>query len=218
MAAVPLASANYQAYNLSDWLAFSSADNQLQGYPPTAGLYQFDVTCQGVTTTYLIDSQPPSPQITSPAQATGSAGQPFSYQITASQTADPYDVAGLPDGLQVNAGGLISGTPAYGGTNTVPNSNQALLPYGAQVDPDSFYLYRQRKNGTGTPGTDYTVEGITYLVEAAASLDGPWHQGQGSVEFVGRFDNGDGTKSVLMRVTQTGALRFVRLRLRVNGP
>jgi cyclophilin family peptidyl-prolyl cis-trans isomerase len=54
----------------------------------------------------------PVPVITSPSGATGTAGSPFSYQITATDTPNSYSVTGgaLPAGLSLNAStGLISG-------------------------------------------------------------------------------------------------------------
>ena len=58
-----------------------------------------------------------TPVITSATSASGIAGSAFSYQITASNSPTSYGATGLPPGLTVNTStGLISGTPASGGT------------------------------------------------------------------------------------------------------
>jgi hypothetical protein len=54
-----------------------------------------------------------TPAITSPASAQGTVGQPFTYQITATNNPTSYGMGGtLPAGLSLDYGtGLISGTP-----------------------------------------------------------------------------------------------------------
>ena len=52
------------------------------------------------------------PVITSPTSATGTQGQLFTYQITATGNPTSFGASGLPGGLSVNASsGVISGTP-----------------------------------------------------------------------------------------------------------
>lgn len=61
-----------------------------------------------------------SPAITSPGTASGSAGKPFSYQITATNSPTSYSAVPLPSGLSLNAtSGRISGTPTTPGTTSV---------------------------------------------------------------------------------------------------
>jgi len=58
---------------------------------------------------------PPAPAVASGA-ATGTVGQPFNYQIVATNSPTSYSAAGLPAGLAVNnATGAISGTPTTAG-------------------------------------------------------------------------------------------------------
>ena len=60
-----------------------------------------------------------APAITSALAAAGQVGAAFSYQITASNSPTSYGAAGLPAGLSVNAGGLISGTPTAAAVSSV---------------------------------------------------------------------------------------------------
>jgi len=60
------------------------------------------------------------PVITSTNTTNGTAGQVFSYQITATNSPTSYDASNLPTGLSVNnSNGLVSGIPQTPGTNTV---------------------------------------------------------------------------------------------------
>ena len=67
-------------------------------------------------------SAPPTPVITSSLVASGTGGQAFSYQITASNVPTTFNATGLPAGLTVNAAGLISGTPTVSGSFMIPIS------------------------------------------------------------------------------------------------
>ena len=63
---------------------------------------------------------PPAPNVTSAPTASAQVGQPFNYQIMASNSPTSYSASGLPAGLSVNATtGLISGVPTQSGTFSV---------------------------------------------------------------------------------------------------
>jgi hypothetical protein len=60
------------------------------------------------------------PVISIPLTATGTVGQPFSFQIQASNNPTSYSAEGLPTGIQVDtASGLITGTPTVAGVSAV---------------------------------------------------------------------------------------------------
>ena len=58
----------------------------------------------------------PTPVITSATNVSGQVGQPFSYQIAATNSPDTFDAVNLPAGLSIDDSGLISGTPQQAGT------------------------------------------------------------------------------------------------------
>ena len=95
-----------------------------------------------------------TPVITSAATASGTGGQAFSYQITASNLPSSFGVTGtLPTGVTVNpTTGLISGTPTQSGTFnvTVTATNAA---------------------GTGSQGLTITI-GLAIPVTSSASASG----------------------------------------------
>jgi hypothetical protein len=96
---------------------------------PTGG-FIFQITPDGAKTTFATGGQPNycvfetgllappgSPVITSPLSATTTVNQPFTYQITATNTPTSFDATGLPAGLSVDTDtGLINGTPTAVGT------------------------------------------------------------------------------------------------------
>ena len=74
----------------------------------------------GATTTTrtasVIIAAPPAPVVSSANTASGTGGQAFSYQITATNTPTSFGASGLPAGVAVNTGnGLISGSPTVSG-------------------------------------------------------------------------------------------------------
>jgi hypothetical protein len=65
-------------------------------------------------------TQQSPPVITSATSATATEGQPFTYQIVASNGPTSYGAAGLPAGFTVDpAGGIVSGTWNATGANTL---------------------------------------------------------------------------------------------------
>jgi len=90
----------------------------------------FQITPQGDKTTFANTGKPNfvvfetgvllPPVITSATSVTTVIGQPFSYQITATNSPTSYDATGLPTGLTIDTtSGLISGTPTVVGSFSI---------------------------------------------------------------------------------------------------
>ncbi|MBC8010345.1 MAG: Ig-like domain-containing protein [Burkholderiales bacterium] len=94
-----------------------------------------------LTTTTPVTVLDVAPIITSAANVTGTVGQTFSHQLTASQVAQSFSSATLPSGLMLNPQtGLITGTP------TMQGANSALISVG-------------NTNGKSTKQVDFRISG-----------------------------------------------------------
>ena len=109
----------------------------------------FDVTLTATNATGLFDTQhliitinplPPPPSINSPLTASGQAGSPFTYLITATasatQTPLTFGTSALPPGLSLN-GANISGTPTQAGVFNVTLSATDVLGQTGTTAPAS---------------------------------------------------------------------------------
>jgi uncharacterized delta-60 repeat protein len=119
---------SFNATPLPLGLTVNTATGLISGTPSAAGTFMvtLSATNGGGTGTALLTltinpaPPPPPPVITSGGSASGIVGQPFSYQITATNNPTSFDASGLPLGLTRNTStGLISGTPSQEGTFTV---------------------------------------------------------------------------------------------------
>lgn len=99
----------------------------ISGTPLVTSTQVFNVTVSatnavgtGTRAVAITITLPPS-AVNSPATASGSTGNPFSYTITGTNNPTSFTLTGtLPAGLTFNAGtGTISGTPTASGTSTV---------------------------------------------------------------------------------------------------
>lgn len=114
---------SYSASGLPPGLALSTSTGLISGTtsaPP--GAYPILLGAangNGVTSAPFSIVVENAPAITSALSATAREGQPFTYQITATNSPTTLSAGGLPAGLSVDASGLISGTPTASGPFTV---------------------------------------------------------------------------------------------------
>lgn len=105
-------------------------DWQLKSYPLPAGrhtvrwTYQKDSSVAALTDTAWVDAVSLStvdtvPVINSPLAVSAYIGRNFRYQIAATNTPTSFTAANLPQGLTLNAGGLITGVPTSSGMASV---------------------------------------------------------------------------------------------------
>jgi hypothetical protein len=145
----------------------------------------------------------PAPVITSVATASGTAGQPFSYAITASNAPTAFAASGLPGGLSVNsATGVISGSPTGSGSWSVAISASNAGGTGSAVLAISIApapVAQQPYGGAGRAipgiieGEDFDLggEGVAYHDVDAANNGGAYRAGVG-VDIEATGDAGGG--------------------------
>lgn len=115
----------YGASGLPPGLTVDPASGLISGTPTTPGTYLVTLTAynaggSAASVTLRIQIQVGAPVLTSAASAAGRVGQPFSFQLTATNAPASFAATGLPDGLGLDAAsGLISGTPGTPGTFAV---------------------------------------------------------------------------------------------------
>jgi hypothetical protein len=168
---------NYNATGLPPGLTVNRNTGLISGTP--TGVSTSSVTISAInangsgqaTLTLAINGVPPAPVITSALAATGTVGQAFSYQITASGSPTNYNATGLPAGLNVNRNtGVISGTPTTNGVTAVTisaiNSNgtgQATLTLTINAAP-SAPVITSATTANGTIG-----QAFSYQITASGS-------------------------------------------------
>ena len=120
-AAVTPAVTSFNISGLPAGLTADTTSGALAGTPTTVGTYAVSLSANNATGTGPVSVLTLTigirPAVTSLATATGTAGTPFTYSITADNgPITAYAATGLPGGLTVNAGtGVISGTPTAAG-------------------------------------------------------------------------------------------------------
>lgn len=125
---------------LPSGLSINTANGVISGTPTNIGVSDITISATssfGTGTRQLRlttqEAPPPPPVITSAATASGTQGQPFTYQITASGNPTSFGSTGLPSGLSLDPNtGLISGTPSSTGTSNITLSATSAFGTGTQ--------------------------------------------------------------------------------------
>ena len=114
--------ASYSALGLPQGLSVNPSTGLISGTVLTNGTFSANISATntagtGMAPLVITIMTPASPVINSSLSATGTEGEAFNYQITATNNPTGYGASGLPPGLGVSAStGLISGTPTATGT------------------------------------------------------------------------------------------------------
>jgi uncharacterized protein YhjY with autotransporter beta-barrel domain len=114
---------SFGATGLPAGLTVNTATGLISGSVTVASTQTFNATISATNATattnraLTINISLSAPAVTSAGTASGNVGQPFTYQITASDVPTSYGATGLPPGLTLDtSSGLISGTPTTAGT------------------------------------------------------------------------------------------------------
>jgi len=151
-------------------LSLNAATGVISGKPTAAGSIGVTLTASNVagtttqtdTKTLTITVNPPPPTVTStpaPKGTVGTAG--YNYTVTASNGAT-FTAAGLPPGLTITTGGVISGNPTQAGTYAVDIT--ATNPTGSvttqvmiTIDPaPAAPVYAGTTGLSGTQGSSFS--------------------------------------------------------------
>ena len=150
-------------------LVLNAVTGVISGTPTATGtmsviLSATNVLGTGTATATIGIASLPLPVFTSPGEALGVAGSPFSYTITAINTVTSFSASGLPAGLTLNAStGVISGTLSAAGNYTVTLGainigGTTTTTLTLTVPPN--YVW---SNFAGTPAVSGTVNGLNAL-------------------------------------------------------
>jgi hypothetical protein len=154
-------------------LTVNLATGLISGVPTTPGTYLTGVyatNAEGSAGEYVtITIEPPTPVITNALSVTGTEGQAFAFQLTATNNPTLYGAQHLPTGLAVNNyTGLISGTPTTNGTFSVfigaANAGGTALAYLAMyIAPPAPVI----TSTASVSGTEYVP--LSYQITATNS-------------------------------------------------
>lgn len=183
----------FGAIGLPTGLSVNSSTGLISGTFTSSGTDAVVITADNAYGTgysyVVITSVLGPPVITSAPAATGTAGQPFGYQITAIGNASSYTATGLPPGLSIDPlAGAIGGTPTLGGTFAATIT--AINTSGTGAAPLSITIMAsfggwQNQWFTPTQMADPSIagdtadpagDGIPNLIKYALGLD-PWTDG-----------------------------------------
>jgi hypothetical protein len=112
---------SFNATGLPAGLTVDTGTGLITGTPSVVGMSSVTLSATNAggtgTAVLALTTNLAPPVITSSLSPTGTVGQPFSYQITATNSPTSFNATGLPAPLTVNTStGLISGTPSAAGT------------------------------------------------------------------------------------------------------
>jgi subtilase family serine protease len=188
---------SYTATGLPSGLSVSATSGLISGTVTSVGTSNISlgaINLDGTgTATLALTVLPLPPVITSATSATAITGEPFAYQIVATNNPASYSESNLPAGLSLNTStGFISGAATTTGTGTVQiNAANAGGTGAASIafTVESPYQAWQTSTFTSAQLADPTVsgdlatpagDGIPNLLKYALNLS-PWVDGVGGL-------------------------------------
>lgn len=162
---------SYGATGLPAGLSINTGTGAITGTPTVPGVSNVSISA---TNTYGTDTQTLvvtltsiTPVITSPLSASGTQGQSFNYQISATNSPTSFNATGLPAGLSVNtSSGVISGTPSGYGVSNV----SITATNGSGSDTQTLNIaITQAAPVISSPSTSTGAEGTAYSYSITAS-------------------------------------------------
>ena len=195
----------FTAASLPNGLSLNGA--AISGTPTAAGTTNVTLTAaNGISpndtkTLVITIGNPAAPLITSSLTVSATQGQPFSYQITANNNPTSFAATGLPDGLSVNAAGLIAGSSIRSGmvgitisaTNVTGTDTETLVLTVALAAGAATPAAPQFQSPPTTPAPAPAGTSITFTAPVGT---------QGSLVLV-TWNFGDGTTATGGTVTHT---------------
>ena len=115
---------SFAATGLPANLTVDTSTGLISGAPSAAGSFSITLSATNAGGTGMapltLTVSPTTPVITSALTTNAGVGQPFSYQVTATNNPTSFDATGLPANLTVNTStGLISGLPSAVGSFSI---------------------------------------------------------------------------------------------------
>jgi hypothetical protein len=154
----------FTASGLPDGISIDPNTGIISGTPTAIGSYIVSISASNTfgagSSQLTIAVNPPPPTITSATTDIGLVGQPYSFQIVATNNPTSFEAGGLPDGLSLDStAGLISGTPTTAGPSTVT-------------------LSATNAGGSGTAFLALTISSGTAAPSITSSATAPGQAGQ----------------------------------------
>jgi Domain of unknown function (DUF4082)/Putative Ig domain len=165
------------------------------------------------------------PAITSLLTASGTAGTPFSYTITATNNPTSFNATGLPTGLSVNTStGAISGTPSAAGTYSVPLSATNAAGTGTAtltltISASSVPVITSPLTASGTVGSpfSYTITATNSPTSFNAAVLPPGLSVNSSTGIISGTPTAVGNSSVTLSATNTSGTGTAKLALTISA-